>query len=81
MPLVQDLSSQHYSCQNELNFSILVEKIIKRNLINFRKQNYFKFNNFCYVGMNVTDCGVIEHLPDLGHWVLDSDLLFKGLRN
>jgi hypothetical protein len=29
----------------------------------------------------VTDCGVIEHLPDLGHWVLDSDLLFKGLRN
>ncbi len=29
----------------------------------------------------VTDCGVIEHLPNLGHWVLDSDLLFKGLRN
>jgi hypothetical protein len=29
----------------------------------------------------VTDCGVIEHLPDLGHWVLDSDLLFKDLRN
>ncbi len=29
----------------------------------------------------VTDCGVIEHLPDLGHWGLDSDLLFKGLRN
>jgi len=28
----------------------------------------------------VTDCGVIEHLLDLGHWVLDSDLLFKGLR-
>ncbi len=30
---------------------------------------------------SVTDCGVIEHLPDLGHWGLDSDLLFKGLRN
>jgi len=30
---------------------------------------------------HVTDCGVIEHLPDLGHWGLDSDLLFKGLRN
>jgi len=29
----------------------------------------------------VTDCGVIEHLPDLGHWGLDFDLLFKGLRN
>ncbi len=29
----------------------------------------------------VTDCGVIEHLPDLSHWGLDSDLLFKGLRN
>ncbi len=29
----------------------------------------------------MTDCGVIEHLPDLGHWGLDSDLLFEGLRN
>ncbi len=29
----------------------------------------------------VTDRGVIEHSPDLGHWGLGSDLLFKGLRN
>jgi hypothetical protein len=29
----------------------------------------------------VTDCGVIEHLPDLGHRGLGADLLFKGLRN
>jgi hypothetical protein len=29
----------------------------------------------------VTDYGVTEHLPDLGHWGLDSDLSFKGLRN
>jgi hypothetical protein len=29
----------------------------------------------------VTDCGVIEHLPDLGHWGLGFDILFKGLRN
>ncbi len=31
--------------------------------------------------MSVTDCGVIEHLPDLGHWGLGSDILFEGLRN
>jgi hypothetical protein len=29
----------------------------------------------------VTDYGVIEHSPDLGHWGLDADLLFKGLRD
>jgi hypothetical protein len=29
----------------------------------------------------VAGCGVIEHLPDFGHWGLGSDLLFKGLRN
>ncbi len=26
----------------------------------------------------VTDCGAIEHLPDLGHWGLDSDLFGSG---
>jgi hypothetical protein len=29
----------------------------------------------------VAGCGVIEHLPDFGHWGLGFDLLFKGLRN
>jgi hypothetical protein len=29
----------------------------------------------------VTDYGVTEHLPDPGHWGLDSDLSFKGLKN
>jgi hypothetical protein len=39
--------------------------------------------NYLYItiGSFVTDCGVIKHLPDLGHWGLDFDLLFKGLRN
>ncbi len=29
----------------------------------------------------MTDYGVTEHLPDPGHWGLDSDLSFKGLKN
>jgi hypothetical protein len=33
------------------------------------------------VGWYVTDYGVIEHSPDLGHCGLDADLLFKGLRD
>jgi hypothetical protein len=47
--------------------------------------NYFAFDYgmhySTFVKGFVTDYGVIKHWPDLGHWGLGSNLLFKGLRN
>ncbi len=53
------------------------------SLSHFTKTEELRDSTFLKNGgvIYVTDCGVIEHLPDLGHWGLGADLLFKGLRD